>query len=193
MKGCESCGDLEAKCPRCIETRNRIVEENIPLAYWMARRLYDSGRSRKLPLEDVQQICLLALVRAVEIHDPERARLSTYASLAMLRMVDRAASRDTLIAAPKGESPPRIASIEDISPLGQLADDAVKRVDDHDLVERLLECLPSDLKRLAEAQIEGKTFNQIAREEGITRAGAAFRFYEELCRKARARFSDLVD
>jgi len=48
--------------------RNEIIEEHLPLAHFVARRFARRGE----PLEDLRQVALVGLLKAVERFDPER-------------------------------------------------------------------------------------------------------------------------
>jgi len=50
------------------DQRNRLVEEHIGVAEYVARRFANRGE----PFEDLRQVALIALVKAVERFDPER-------------------------------------------------------------------------------------------------------------------------
>ena len=57
-----------------LETRNRIVEENLPLAVSFARKYFAKGMED----EDLEQEAFIALIEAVETWDPEKGKLSTH-------------------------------------------------------------------------------------------------------------------
>lgn len=59
--------------------RNRIIEENLKLAYWFARRQCAGVPTDKHP--DIVQECLMGLIQAAERFDPEReTKFSSYAT-----------------------------------------------------------------------------------------------------------------
>ncbi len=59
--------------------RDRLIEENIRLAYWMAERFRGCGMEH----DDVVGCCLLGLVEAARDHMPEKGKFSTFAARVM--------------------------------------------------------------------------------------------------------------
>jgi RNA polymerase nonessential primary-like sigma factor len=78
-------GALAALRRAFIAVRNRIVEANLGLAYWAARRSRRTG----IDYEDRVISAAIALTKAVDSWDPRIASLSTYAQTPMYRMIDR--------------------------------------------------------------------------------------------------------
>ena len=59
---------VEYRASRSRALRNEIIEEHLPLAHYVARRFARRGE----PLEDLRQVALVGLLKAVERFDPER-------------------------------------------------------------------------------------------------------------------------
>jgi len=72
---------VEYRATRARTLRNEIIEEHMPLAYYAARRFADRGES----LEDLRQVALVGLLKAVERFDPERG--IAFSSFAMPTML----------------------------------------------------------------------------------------------------------
>jgi RNA polymerase sigma-B factor len=71
---------------RGVSERDRLVEAHLPLARTLARRFTDRGQ----PLDDLEQVAALALVKAVERFDPAHgAEFSTYAAHTILGELKR--------------------------------------------------------------------------------------------------------
>ena len=67
-----------------IEERNALVEENLALVGYMARRFLNRG----LPVEDLEQAGVLGLMRAAEKFDATRgAAFSTYAWKTLMTLI----------------------------------------------------------------------------------------------------------
>lgn len=62
-----------------VEARNAIVEANLPLAKYYARRLGGPPGAGPLGWDDLVQEMTVALMRAAETWDPAEAKFSTYA------------------------------------------------------------------------------------------------------------------
>jgi RNA polymerase sigma factor (sigma-70 family) len=74
-----------------IEKRNRLVEQNIPLVWFYARKFVLKFQLRKMELEDVVQAGLEGLMRAVEKFDVEKGyKFSTYAIWWIRQKIQRA-------------------------------------------------------------------------------------------------------
>lgn len=74
-----------------IEKRNRLVEQNIPLVWFYARKFVLKFPLRKMDLEDVVQAGLEGLMRAVEKFDVEKGyKFSTYAIWWIRQKIQRA-------------------------------------------------------------------------------------------------------
>jgi len=59
---------VEYRNSRSRTLRNEIIEEHLPLAHYVARRFARRGE----PLEDLRQVALVGLLKAVERFDPDR-------------------------------------------------------------------------------------------------------------------------
>lgn len=86
----------------CIETRNRLVAANMPLAYEFANRVArmirrGAGRNRRREdlIDDLAQVGVFALIRCVMRFDPDRGlRFSTMAGRAMFREMQHYIERE---------------------------------------------------------------------------------------------------
>lgn len=54
--------------------RDRLIEENIRLAYWVAEKFRRCG----MEYEDIVGCCMLGLVKAAGMYDPGRGKFSTF-------------------------------------------------------------------------------------------------------------------
>lgn len=54
--------------------RDRLIEENIRLAYWVAEKFRRCG----IEYEDIVGCCMLGLVKAAGMYDPWRGKFSTF-------------------------------------------------------------------------------------------------------------------
>lgn len=62
------------------EQRERMIEDNRPLVYWVARRWAGSASGRGVEWDDLCQVGMLGLIKAVDNFRPESGcRFSTYA------------------------------------------------------------------------------------------------------------------
>jgi RNA polymerase sigma-B factor len=78
--------DLPQDDPRRVAVRDRLVELNIPLVRYLARRFPAS----KEPLDDLVQVGMIGLLKAIDRFDPERGLvLSTYAVPTILGEIKR--------------------------------------------------------------------------------------------------------
>jgi len=78
--------DLPQDDPRRVAVRDRLVELNIPLVRYLARRFPAS----KEPLDDLVQVGMIGLLKAIDRFDPERGlEFSTYAVPTILGEIKR--------------------------------------------------------------------------------------------------------
>ena len=75
------------------DEHERIVSKNIPLVIFFAKRYRDKG----LPFLDLIQEGNIGLIKAIEKHDPEKGKLSTYASWWIKQRIMRALSNQARI------------------------------------------------------------------------------------------------
>ncbi len=59
---------VEYRNTRSRPLRNEIIEEHLPLAHYVARRFARRGE----PLDDLRQVAIVGLLKAVERFDPDR-------------------------------------------------------------------------------------------------------------------------
>lgn len=59
---------VEYRATRSRALRNQIIEEHLPLAHYVARRFARRGE----PIDDLRQVAIVGLLKAVERFDPDR-------------------------------------------------------------------------------------------------------------------------
>lgn len=97
-----------------LETRNRIVEENLALAVSFARKYWSRGMEDC----DLEQEAFVALIEAVETWDPERGKLSTHLGWQIKRRFTHLLRyRDALIPTGRSSKKVKVESI-DFDPCG---------------------------------------------------------------------------
>src|SRR5687768_11696170 len=77
-----------AKTPEDAERTNRVVWENRRLVHFVGRRyrkLGDDGSIDEAGYDDLLSAGMMGLIFAARTHDPERAKLSTYAVMCISR------------------------------------------------------------------------------------------------------------
>jgi RNA polymerase sigma-B factor len=79
-------GTLPAGSPKRTAIRDRLVELNVPLVKYLARRFKDS----KEPLDDLVQVGMIGLLKAIDRFEPTRGlEFSTYAVPTILGEIKR--------------------------------------------------------------------------------------------------------
>src|SRR6185437_16230835 len=79
-------GTVPEDGPKRTEIRARLVELNVPLVKYLARRFKDS----KEPLDDLVQVGMIGLLKAIDRFDPTRGlEFSTYAVPTILGEIKR--------------------------------------------------------------------------------------------------------
>lgn len=72
-----------------LEARNRLIEANMRLVASRAKRFRYAG----IPYRDLMQVGVFGMIRAIELYDKQKARLSTYMTMwidaEMQRYIDR--------------------------------------------------------------------------------------------------------
>jgi RNA polymerase sigma factor (sigma-70 family) len=118
----------KTKAPlRSQEERDRLITENIRLAYDMANRMCKARASvRRLGYDDAVGVALLTLTRAAEGYRPELGwKFSTYAGASMAREIVRAAISQSVVAVPDNVFGPAYArTCRDIRAVRRAADRA---------------------------------------------------------------------
>ena len=80
---------------RNVAERNTIVEANVALAHWWARRR--TGEARKLSDDDAVQVAFLAILRAAELYQPHLGSFATYAGWWIRRYLGMAGHREPVV------------------------------------------------------------------------------------------------
>jgi len=75
-----------------IAARNRLIEANMRLAASRAKRFMHAG----VPYRDLIQVAVFGMIRAIELYDDQKARLSTYMAMwidaGMQRYIDKSST-----------------------------------------------------------------------------------------------------
>lgn len=72
------------------EEIQRLIEENMKLAYWMANRYRQCG----IEYDDLVSVCFLGLVKAADGYVPEKGKFSVYAAKVMWNEILQELRRD---------------------------------------------------------------------------------------------------
>lgn len=72
------------------EERQKLIEENMKLAYWMANRYRQCG----IEYDDLVSVCFLGLVKAADGYVPEKGKFSGYAAKVMWNEILQELRRD---------------------------------------------------------------------------------------------------
>ena len=165
-----------------LEERNAFILENLRLVGWVSRMYANAV----VELEDMEAIAALVLVRAADGYDPSKGAFSTYYHRAAWRKFNQCKVRrdDLSLDAHFGDSSSERSLYESINadevPLGE---DVLLWQD----VKRIVSKLPDEHKEsLSLYLLEGKSFAEIARMEGISRQGATQRMQNQLKKIRRA-------
>ena len=172
---------------KTIEERDRLIEENIDLLYWiqtkMRSRFQAVCKTMLLDENDVDQICTAAFVKAAEKHDPERGRFSTLLyTTAVRRINSEIADRQNDVSAHALSLDYQYSTgrnDDDVAELVSLIADPDTLYDIEDLIEseskkRLLEDLAAVVSsnpravKILSMRAQGLTYRDAAKELGIS-------------------------
>ena len=149
---------------RLTREQQELVEANLNLAYYFARRI-------KAPLdleqEDWEAECLLALVIAAESYDPAQGSLSNYVGVAVRTRRSHIINYYT-----QGKRTGKTVSFGGMEPFlasGTTAGHLVIVRDEQARCRNLVQCLPSPHREIITHRLEGKTFESIGASMGLTR------------------------
>lgn len=70
---------MEGTVENALRERQRLMEENMGLAYMMAHRYKNSG----LEFDDLVGICFLGLAKAATVYDREKSKFATFSTVVM--------------------------------------------------------------------------------------------------------------
>ncbi|MGI6201148.1 MAG: sigma-70 family RNA polymerase sigma factor [Christensenellales bacterium] len=147
-----------------LARRNRIVEDNLPLAYYLARQL--KGRYPRVELEELQSLARLALLLAAERWQPERGSLAGLTAYTLRGMLNHQWVRKpqpvgvVSLDAPDEEG--RAMDLPDPSP------GVAERVERRLLLQQALRALPPEERALVWARYaQGEPLPRLAQRCGL--------------------------
>lgn len=147
-----------------IARRNRIVEENLPLAYYLARQL--QGRYPQVEREELRSLARLALLLAAERWQPERGSLAGLTAYTLRGMLNHQWVRKPrplgLVSLDAPDEQGRGMDLPDPAP------GVAERVERRLLLRQALGVLPPSERRLVWARYgQGLPLAQLARRCGL--------------------------
>lgn len=169
---------------RTLEERNKLVEDNIPLAIFITKRY--RNRTRLLEFDDALSIAYVGLIKAATYYKPGKYAFSTYASCCMVQEFQReydAQHRTRHI--PED----RIRSIEsqaqgtdgitlaDTLETEGFEDDSINSI----MAAELLATIKGRPRDTLERHfLGGSTFKEIADEDGVSHQAISLSYYDGL-------------